>query len=161
MHTRRHESRMHISAAVTCDDLVVVDYPSSRLLGFSPSDFANTPPSLQAMSLFRATGQFDDADDDSAAVAVEQNIAQATAASRFSAASRAAAMGFAPGAALARVAAERSATSGAAASYLSMLQNAAAADPNSPYFQRQAYRQTFITDRNFAFDTASSCSGRP
>ena len=100
------------------------------------------------MSLFRATGQFDDADDDSAAVAAEQNIAQATAASRFSAASRAVAMGFAPGAALARAAAERSANSGAAASYLSMLQNAAAADPNSPYFQRQAYRQTFMNTQS-------------
>jgi hypothetical protein len=105
------------------------------------------------MSLFRATGQFDDADDDTAAVSAEQklagDLAQATAASRFSAAaSRAAAMGFAPGAALARAAAERSANSGAAASYLSMLQNAAAGDPNSPYFQRQTYRPTFMNTQS-------------
>lgn len=99
------------------------------------------------MSLFRPTGQFDDADDEAAAVA-EQNlagdIAHATAAASRLAASRAAAMSFAPGSAMVRAAAERTANSGAA-SYLSLLQSAShGADSGSPYFQRQSYRPTYM-----------------
>lgn len=99
------------------------------------------------MSLFRPTGQFDDADDEAAAVA-EQNlagdIAHATAAASRLAASRAAAMSFAPGSAMVRAAAERTANSGAA-SYLSLLQSAThGGDSGSPYFQRQSYRPTYM-----------------
>lgn len=100
------------------------------------------------MSLFRSTGQFDDADDEAAAAEqkLAGDLAHASAASRFSAASHAAAMSFAPGAALARASAERTVNSGAAASYLAMLQNANGDASASPYYQqRQAYRPSYLT----------------
>lgn len=105
--------------------------------------------------MFRPGGQFDDAEDEAEQKKLQgdlelvRNVAGSqAAASRLSAASRVAALSFAPSAAL-RAAADRNASSEAAASYLSMLQNASGAgDGASPYYRRQTYQPSYLGAQN-------------